>query len=156
MSEANIRTQIYTILGNVANIGKVYDYERWAADWTTFINLFKTTIGAVDQIRGWEISRRGGPAEDIAYGVIEVPHHFLIRGFMGVSDADATEKTFNTLIESVRTAFLTKDTLNGTCRTIRYEGKAGIQVDLIESRMFGSVFCHYTELSLYLVERITY
>ena len=69
MPEAAIRTQIYTILGGVTNIGQVYDYERWAADWVTFINLFKTTIGTVDQIRGWEIGRRSATEKKLVLGI---------------------------------------------------------------------------------------
>jgi len=156
MSESAIRAQILVILNAVTNIGKVYDYERWAADWTTFINLFKATIGAVDQIRGWEIGRRNAPQIDHAYGVVYVPHQFVIRGFMSVNDASATEKTFNALIEAIQTAFRTKDTLNGTCETTRYDGRASIQVDIIEMRSFGSILCHYAELSLFAKERISY
>jgi hypothetical protein len=153
MSEANIRTQIYTILSSVTNIGKVYDYERWANDWATFINFFKTTIGGIDQIRGWEISRRSAPEKQVGIssgtGKYERAHSFVIRGYLGVKDADATEKTFNALIEAIATAFRGNRKLNGTA-----ERHDLIQTDIIEPRMFGSVLCHYAELSLTATERI--
>jgi len=153
MPEATIRTAIYNILGAVADIGKVYDYERWAADWTAFINLFKTTIGAVDQIRGWEISRRsvGEKQAVIKIGsqAHEDDHLFVIRGYMGVSDANATEKTFNALIESIRTAFRDNRNLNGAC-----ERHGRIQAPIIEFRLFGGALCHYAELNLTVYERI--
>lgn len=153
MSESAIRTQIYTILSNVSNIGKVYDYERWAADWVAFINLFKTTVGGVDQIRGWEIGRRSMNEKKIVIGIgslsHEKTHGFLIRSYMGVSDAAATEKTFNTLIEGIATAFRTNKTLNGTAKDHDY-----IQAEIIEHRTFGGVLCHYAELSLAVYERI--
>jgi len=153
MPESAIRTAIYNILSAVTNIGKVYDYERWAADWTTFINLFKTTIATVEQIRGWEISRRsvGEKQAIIKMGsqAHEDDHTYVIRGYMGVNDASATEKTFNALIESVRTAFRDNKNLNGTC-----ERQGRIQASIIEFRLFGGVLCHYAELTLTVYERI--
>jgi hypothetical protein len=153
MSEANIRTQIYTILGAVTDIGKVYDYERWAADWPTFINLFKTTIGTVDQIRGWEIGRRSVKEQRITLGIAssgnEKAHGFLIRGYMRVNDAEASEKIFNALIESIATAFRANRKLNDTAKDHDF-----IQAEIIEFRLFGGVLCHYAELSLTVYERV--
>jgi hypothetical protein len=153
MSESAIRTEIYNILSGVTDIGKVYDYERWAANWEAFINFFKTTIGAVDQIRGWELGRRSAKEEKIVIGIgddaNEISHTYIIRGYMSVKDSLATEKTFNTLIEAVATAFRAVPTLNGLAEDHLY-----IQVEVIDARMFGSVLCHYTELSLTVIERI--
>lgn len=150
MSEAAIRQQIFTDLSSVTNIGKVYDYERWAADWAVFINLFKTRINNVDQIRGWEIGRKAAPATYDSNAEETTNHQFFIKGYMGVKDSDATEKTFNTLIEAVRTKFRFNFKLNGTC-----ELAGPISVDLIDTRTFGSVLCHYAELSLPVQELFT-
>lgn len=153
MPESAIRTQIYTILNAVTDVGKVYDYERWAADWSTFINLFKTTIGAVDQIRGWEIGRRSVKEERITLGISssgnEKNHGFLIRGYMRVNDAEASEKIFNALIEAIATAFRGNKKLNDTARDHDF-----IQAEIIEFRLFGGVLCHYAELNLTVYERI--
>lgn len=143
MGEATIRTAIYNILNGVTDIGKVYDYERWAADWTTFINLFKTTIGGVDQIRGWEIGRRSAPEKLFTMGLNLRDHVYVLRGYMGVNDSNATEKTFNNLIESIADAFRSNDRLNDAA-----ESHDLIQADIIEFRVFGGVLCHYAELSL--------
>jgi len=147
MSESAIRTQIYTILNAVTDIGKVYDYERWAADWATFINLFKTTIDDVDQIRGWEIGRtaalESGTGEDASIGQTDRSHRFLIRGYMAVNDASATEKTFNSLIESIADAFRGNLTLDDSAQDHDF-----IQGEVIDHRLFGGVLCHYAELSL--------
>ena len=140
MDESGIRTAIYTTLSGVTNIGKVYDYDRWAADWATFINLFKTTISGMPQIRGWEISRTG-PVPNDTTSVRS--HTYTIRGYMSLDDSAATEKTFNALIEAIYDAFLAAPDLNYAAL-----GHDGIQVDVIEARMFGSVLCHYTELRL--------
>ena len=147
MSESAIRNQIYTIISAVTDIGKVYDYERWTAEWATFINLFKTTIGGIDQIRGWEIGRKAAPesgATEIAtLGTTDKSHIFVIRGYMGVKDEAATEKTFNLLIEAISDIFRTNLTINGTALIHDF-----IQAEIIEFRTFGGVLCHYAELTL--------
>lgn len=143
MSEALVRQHIYTTLAAVTGIGKVYDYGRWAADWQTFINLFKTTVSAKDQIRGFEISRKAAPAVYDSNGEETTVHRYLIRGYMSVSDADASEKTFTALIEAVRAAFRFDFTLGGLC-----EDSGPLSLDVQDERMFGGVLCHYCELSL--------
>lgn len=139
MSESIARTGIYTILNAVTDVGKVYDYERWAKDWGTFINLFKTTISGKAQIRGWEIKRKAAK-EDATNAKT---HIYGINGYMGVDDSAASEKTFNAVIEAIATAFRADKTLNKAVL-----GHDFIQVELIEPRMFASVLCHCAELSL--------
>lgn len=137
MSEAAIRQQIYTTLSAVQSVGKVYDYERWAADWETFINLFKSG----GKILGWEITRVGANTTTIDNSEDEDQHQYLIRGYMGLQDSAASEKTFNALIEAIRDAFRRNFNLSGSC-----ELTTPIQVPIIEPRSFGSVLCHYCEM----------
>ena len=150
MSEALIRAEIAGLLGSVTDVGRVYDYERWAADWATFIALFKTRINNVDQIRGWEIGRKAAPAEYNSNNEETTRHQFFIKGYMGVKDSDATGKTFDALIEAIRTKFRFNFRLNGKC-----EHAGPVSIDLIDTRTFGSVLCHYTELSLPVQELFT-
>lgn len=153
MSEAGIRAAIKTTLSGVTNIGKVYDYERWAIDWATFIALFKTTVSGVDQIRGWEIGRRSVAEKKIVIGIgassNEKTHVFIIRGYLGLNDAAETEKTFNALIEAIATAFRSDKTLGGAARDHDY-----IQAQTIDMRIFGGVLSHYCELTLTVHERV--
>ena len=146
MSESAIRTEIYNILSGVTDIGKVYDYERWAANWETFINFFKATISNVDQIRGWEIGRKPPITEDYS---CTKKHTYFIRGYMAVKDSLATEKTFNALIESIAAAFRAVKDLDNSAL-----GHDLIQVEALDTRMFGSVLCHFTELTLTVYEHI--
>lgn len=152
MSEDAIRTQIAAILSGVADIGKVYDYERWTANWSKFIQLFKVSVGGQQQIRGWEISRIAvnESLETLGGGsaATDSTHRYLLRGYMGLADEDATEKTFNALIETIRDAFRQNLRLNGTASWHKY-----IQVRKIEPRMFGNVLCHYAELELTVEEQ---
>lgn len=153
MSESAIRAEIKNILSNVADVGKVYDYERWSADWNNFINLFKITISSIDQVRGWEIGRKAVKEEKTIIGPVsggnERVHTFFIKGYMSVKDATATEKTFNALIESIASAFRSNLRLNNSAQSHDY-----VQCEIIETRMFGGVHCHYAELTLIVTELI--
>lgn len=140
MSEAAIRQQIATTMKAIPDIGKVYDYERWAADWNVFISLFKDATG---KILGWEIARIGLQTSTISNQEDEDQHQYVIRGYMGLQDAARSEIAFNALIESVRLAFRRSFTLSDTCELAQ-----PIQVTVIEPRTFGSVLCHYCELRL--------
>lgn len=140
MSEASIRQQIYTILKTVPNVGKVYDYERWAVDWGKFIELFKDSSG---KILGWEICRTGVTGNNISTVEEEDLHQYVIKGYMAVQDADQTEKKFNLKIEEIRAAFRRNFSLSGTCELVTPPS-----AEVIDTRTFGSVLCHYCELKL--------
>ena len=148
MSEAIIRQKIYSEILEIADIGKVYDYERWTADWQAFINLFKDSVS--ERILGWEIGRKGAPAEYDDNAEEMTSHQFFIRGYMGLKDADGTEKLFNAKIELIRAKFRFNFTLDGLC-----EMAGPVSADIIELRMFGNVLCHYCELSLPVQEIFT-
>lgn len=150
MSESAIRAEIFSILSSVQDIGKVYDYDRWAADWGAFINLFKTVIAGKEHIRGFEIVRVSAPSQYDDNVEETVFHKYVIRGYMSLKDAEATEKTFNSLIESIRERFRFNFSLNGKC-----EFAGPVSVELIETRTFGAVLCHYCELTLPVQELYT-
>jgi hypothetical protein len=139
MSEATQRAAIASVLSGIPDVGVVHDYDRWAVDWGAFIALFKTTIGGKDQIRGWEISRISASEDRTSVR----PHTYAIRGYMGLKDSQATEKTFNDLIEAIAAAFRASQDLGKAVL-----GHDFIQIAVIEPRMFGSVLCHYAELRL--------
>jgi len=110
MSEATIRAQIKTILEGVSGIGRVHDYERWAATWEKYLEFFKTTS---DVINGWTVSRVRTPAACASGTHDRRSHHYKIRGYYGLKDEDATEVTFQALVEAVCTAFRSAYQLSG-------------------------------------------
>ena len=152
MSEASIRTAIFNAVNGVSNIGKVYDYERWASEWNDFLDLFKTTIGSTTQIRGWEIGYRGfAPDEEaeVLAGAWVRNHQFQIVGYLGLDDSAATEKTMSALAETVADTVEADSTLDG----LSYDN---IEIALLfEPRTFGGVLCHYAELTVLIGEEIT-
>lgn len=151
MSEAAIRARLNTIVSGVANIGLVYDYERFTNDWSTYLSLFKTTIGAVDLIRGWTIgySGFGVPPSPQEFGYrFARYHHWKIRGYLGLDDSAASEKTAGALAEAVCDAIDGDATLNGASY---YETTPAV-IDVFEQRLFGTVLCHYVEIAVSVAE----
>lgn len=148
MSEALNRQAIYNILRALPNIGKVYDYDRNAVDWDKFIELFKDAPSG--RILGWEISRGSAQAEKISSIEEESSHGFIIRGYMGVKDADKSELLFNAKLEQIRAAFRGNNTLGGLCLDI-----SALSASVIDVRTFGTVLCHYAELRLTVTELLT-
>jgi hypothetical protein len=150
MSEESIREQIKATLSAVDGIGVVHDYQRWAATWEKFLNLFRD---ADNKINGWMISRARTPERWLSNIQFLRVYEYTIRGVYALSDADASELVFQGLIEDICSAFRNEDTLNETCETTNPEfgslsGLSGVQVEVVEPRLFGTVLCHYTELRL--------
>jgi len=150
MSEATIRTQIKTILSGVPGIGVVHEYQRWARDWTKFLNQFQDADG---RINTWMFSRTVTPEKWLSNVEYIRVYEYVIRGMYGLKDGDATELIFQGVVDRICAAFRDKATLNDACETIVPEfgslaGRAGIQVETVDVRTFGIVLCHYAELKL--------
>jgi hypothetical protein len=114
VSEATILAQIKSILSGVSGVSNVYDYQRWTDKWDTFLSLFKDTN---DKIHGWDISRRSTFEVLISPSEYQRVYEYLLRGFYGLKDEDATETTFQTLIEAICDEFRSNYNLNSTCET---------------------------------------
>jgi hypothetical protein len=150
----NILADIKARFDAISDIGIVHDYERLTKNWQEFLALFAyTPDGGNQQIRGWEITRRSVPEHK--RGAYYRHHVFIVRGYLSLKDSDATDKTFQILVDTI-------------CETFRAVGEVSTwyyrdgenpenspcQVDLIEPRMFGGVLCHYCEITLYVTEWI--
>lgn len=159
MSLDAIRQQIKIILSGVEGVGRVHDYTRFAADYARLLELFKTPegrIGAVMFARERMLKQKmtiGGASAERA-------HIFRFRAVMGMEDAKATGIIFDDLLDRIEREFEKYDDLNGACLTCSPDwgpmsGQTGMQITLIEERMFGNVLCHYAEMSLCAVEMET-
>jgi len=140
VSEVAIRAQIKTIMEGVSGMGIVHDYVRWASTWEKFLEFFKTSS---KKINGATITRVKTPEECESSNHNSRRHRYLIRLYYGLKDDAATEITFQLLVENTCAAFRAKRTLNDTA-----EDSGPPQVEVVELRMFGSVLCHYGEISL--------
>lgn len=147
-TEATIRAALKTRLEAVTNIGRVHDYERWAPDWTDYLDLFKTTISSTAQIRGWTISCGGIGNRQVAYQFHRKEYEFVIRGYLGLDDSAATEKTAIALAVAVIEELEKYVKLNATLEVGTYSDAGWPRVETFETRMYGSVLCHYVEIRL--------
>jgi len=139
----DIIATVADMLAAVEGVGpNVHARIRWGADEAKFKELFQDD----GKILGWTVTREATTATDLV-GVTIDKHAIVIRGYLSLSDADATETTFQDLVETIRDAF-------NQNRRLRVAGisKAAftsrVSVRTVEHRMFGGYLCHYAELVL--------
>jgi hypothetical protein len=133
MSETATRALVYAVVNGVSNVGQVHDYERWANDWTTFLDRFKATISSVSVIRGWTITCAGW-TQDHAMRV----YTYKVRGYFGLDDSAASEKAAMLIVDAVCQALDISDDFD--------EGEMA-ELTAFEPRMFGTTLCHYAEIT---------
>lgn len=153
MSQSAIRAALYTAVGTVSNVGKVYDYKRRADEWDTFLEFYRTTINGVSQIRGWDITYRGFTARrdpQFARQVIH-DHTFWVMGYMGLSDVSGTDKTFADLCEAVAAAI----DANATLHTGVYNLTGPASIPELEVIPLGDVLCHIAQIIVVVPEQVS-
>lgn len=162
MSVEAIREQIAAILASVEGMGVVHQYQRWTNDWKSLLDLFRhTDPDGVQRINGQMITRSATSQRKVTLGEKERAHIFMIRGVYSLKDENATEHAYQAILERAVDAFDEEEnvTLNGTCLTTIPDwgpmaDSAGLQIVLVEPRLFGSVLCHYSECRLCAIERV--
>lgn len=137
-----IRAAIKTTLQGVSNIGQVHDYERYAENMPGFRALYQSTIAGSAQVRGWYVRRLARQANSNSLGRFVITTTWRIAGFMSFDDANASEKTFDTLCDAVVAAFIANETLSGVVDCVVVGDVAGLQIDDTGPVMFGGVLCH--------------
>lgn len=153
MSVPAIRAAIVARMNTVANIGAVFDYQRYEPRVDALASMYRVTIGGQAggqaQIRGWFVSRVSTEEQSPAVGRWQTLHTWRIRGYMSLDDATASEKTFDGLIEALRDAFRADDTLGGVvASTVVPGGEAGLQLTEQAPVIFAGVLCHSADLRL--------
>jgi len=144
------RDAIQSMLSGINGIGIVHNYERYAKREADFQAFYKDTTN--NRILGWNFSRVSTAELDLDNGGVRRVYTWRIRGFMSIDDADASERTFQELIETICSTFRTNPTLGlqdtETKNLAQEDGPAGIQVDAVEPVMFAGVLCHRATLTL--------
>lgn len=144
---SDIATAMGAIVSGVTDAGQVHQRRRWAADWSRFLNEFKTTVSGKTQIRTWMVTRESWQAEPgEAFGEVKRTHRFLIVGALGFEDASNTETTFQALVESVCTAVDARKDLGLAYVTDYSVGPCSVRT--ITAEQLGSVLCHVTEIEV--------
>ncbi len=149
MSESAIRAKIKTTLQGVSGIGAVHDYDRYSRSLAEFFKLMSG--GSPAKINGWMIHRGKTPAQRDNAATIQRAHTFTITGIYELDDENASEKTFQALLEAIFEAFKSDITLGGTALN-----SDPLSIDDVDVDEYGNRLFHVAELTLVVYDRATY
>jgi hypothetical protein len=148
---AALRTALVTALGDVPNIGDVYDYERYVTKVEQADELFKNQIGSVEMIQFADVALIGlgytlSSLSTATTWRYDAATTFRVRVFRTLNDGDASGRAFATLVEDALQAVVTM-MADLTPRLARINA----QVTTVEHRLFhypgqGGVLSHYGEI----------
>lgn len=142
MSVSTLHGALVALISDIPNIGRVHAFERYAADKGALANLYKAEIDGAMQLRGWFVRRVKTVEERQAKKAFMDTHTWVVRGFMALSDADASELTFDALIEAVRDALRDWLTHTSASASVVLGEDQGPQVAQSGPVMFSGVLCH--------------
>jgi hypothetical protein len=146
-----VRAAVKAKVAGVANVGTVHDYERFANTPSALIADYVNNAQTGNRINGWFVSRAAYREVFIDTGRWVRDDDWRVVGYMGLDDADATEKKISTLVDAIADAFRNDDTLGGvvgTCIIDTQGKKAGLQLDELGHVLFAGVLCHRARCSL--------
>ena len=148
MSEATVRAQILATMLAIMDIGRVHDWERVLRSQADLLNALTATIEGETVVRGWTIRRETTPTDQDSHATMRRMHHYRIRGLMQVDDANASEKVFQDLVESIYQAFRDDHNLGGTCIT-----SDPLQIEAVDYEEIENEVFHWADLLLVVHER---
>jgi len=157
MSESQIRSQLNTLVSAVSDTGYVYDYQRYANQWDSFLSLYGKQVGDKMIIKGWSIScdrisldeRPWDDNPTNSSALFSLDYSYILRGFYGVDDSEATEKTALAVAIDVMQAIIEgRDTIADPANSAGVEYVNLPSLDVFEIRLFGGVACHYAQITL--------
>ena len=143
MKTQEIRNEIIETLSEIPDIGKIQPFERYARDPATLKNFYIKE----KELCGWYVRRTSVREEAWTSGRNKVFQDWQIVGFMGLSDAEASEILFNAKIDAIRRAFR-------TCALQSADETGYVQVSAIQPVMFCGILCHTAELTLQTVSYV--
>lgn len=158
MSFTTVLVQIKAILDGVTGIANVYDYPKYSGDWTTLNSLFVSN----SKFHFWEIYRTSalsGQSTGEPGGLgsqIFRDHVFLLDGYYGVDNANASEKVFQALCDTIM------DTYNSvTNRALGGTADLQIPAELVSFENLryppgrDVVLCHKAQIRIQASEEVT-
>lgn len=141
MTLAAQNAQIVSIVNGVSGTGIVHGYQRLSLSYAEWIALM-TNAGIIN---GWTVSRKSTSSNRDSYTTNRCGNTFCIKGYYEIDDANASETTFQALVEGIRQAFNAQYTLCGQAIVC---GPAEVDiVDVIEIPGSNN-YVHYCELSI--------
>ncbi len=138
MSYSAIRTALQARLAAVTGMGTVFTYLRWTDDDVDAPGFAKFIQGTAPNQHLSFAQFTRTRFVDSKRGLTHRNHDIVIFAFYSASDADATENTFQDLMDAVANDLEGGDrTLGGACAIVHLP-----EVSPIEYTWFGPVFCH--------------
>ena len=143
-----VRTAIKTTIAGVANMGAVQDYERYTKEAGALLALYESAAQGGNRLYGWFVSLVRVGERFMTLGRYHAIADWKIVGYMGLNDADATEKLLAAQIDLMRDAFRASDDLGSpggltlTCIIEDRGNEAGLQLEAIDSVLFAGVLAH--------------
>lgn len=147
---AQVRAALKARFEAITDIGRVHDYERYAKQEGAVRALYVATIGTEEQLRGMHLRRVSTHESYQALNRWHIHHHWQARLFMAFNDADKSEHTFDTLIETIRDSFRANPEIIGDlrkCDLLMNEDDGGVQVIESQPVLFAGVLCHSARLA---------
>ena len=158
MSETLIRAKLVEIIRSVTGVENVYDYPLTFTTWDEFVSHWKDSTG---KILGFEIARRAARENYDDHDEATCAHSYIIKGYMGINNAGASDNAFQALLEAIRGRFRFDHYLSGVDldsqgnKVMEATSVTPVQVERSDERLFGSVLCHYAEMAISVSELIT-
>jgi len=147
----SILIEIRSQMQQVTGIGQVHFYQRHSAHWEQYIQHAVSK----GRVNAWYLSRVARPqalaAVDNLGGsepFFHDTHNIRVHGYMALKDVDNTEKEFQALIDGIALRIQLNTTLNGAVLLPKM-----IQAPSIDSKSFGGVLCHFTEMTFEAIVR---
>ena len=148
MSLSTVRTKIYDILSGVSGVGKVYNRERYSAQWIAALNTFKTAANKID---GWTMRMQAAAEDPGTSRTNRRYYNIVLRHYYGYDDTNSSQITFEDFNETVCNAFRALPDLEGVAEIAEPP-----QIIVSEPRMFIDILCHYAEILIRVELEIQY
>ena len=146
MAYSDIIARLKSDIESVSGITNVFDYKPRVVDDHKRLERLK---GTDNRLHWWQISRE--ESTDITdYLTLVVPKDdYIIQGWYALDDSDETEKTFQALVDGVRTAIDQDRLLNGYGYVVD-----PVTISPITEEMKTNVLCHTAKVIVRILTTI--
>ncbi|MEM7047829.1 MAG: hypothetical protein AAF442_09340 [Pseudomonadota bacterium] len=150
-----IRLAIAQTLNRVKDVGRVHEYERYAADSKAFKNLYMFACSdKKDHIRGWYIKHAKGRVTNFSTTRYQLIDTWEVVGLMSQHDETQSDIVFDELVGDVCRSLRTDGSVTVFYEESGEDQEVGAQLTSSEHVMFAGVLCHRAVLELVTVRTV--
>lgn len=144
----DLRTAIVARLNTVSNVGQVHNRPRWNADWSKFLDHFKTTVGGKSTLLGWWVSRESAQSDVSVSDFNNVTRieTFILTGIQAFVDNDDSYANLQALCDTIMADLDNQSTLSVTGVQVHAVGPCSLRS--FGEQMLGSVLAHVCEIEV--------